>query len=69
MNAHSLPKEISSLSTAILFAIVMALPAIGMIAGGFDAGRVWLGCFGTAIFAGMIAGYTAVAYVVFSHQK
>jgi hypothetical protein len=69
MNAHSLPNEVSPLSTAIIFAVVMVLPAIGMIAGGFDMGRVWLGCFGTAIFVGMMAGYTVAAYMVFSHQK
>jgi hypothetical protein len=46
----------------------MALPAIGMIAGGFMAGKLWLGWFGVALFVAFIVGYFVAARFVLTYS-
>jgi hypothetical protein len=58
----------SSEILAVVIAIVMALPAIGMIAGGFMAGKLWLGWFGVALFVAFIVGYFVAARFVLTYS-
>ena len=55
------PGEGGHRSLAILLAVVLALPAIGMIASGFISDRPWVGGTGVGIFVGMVIFYSVVA--------
>jgi len=51
---------------AILLAIILALPAIGMISSGLTLDRLWLGLTGVGIFIGMGIFYAVIALLVLS---
>jgi hypothetical protein len=51
---------------AVLLAVVLALPAVGMIAGGFALHRPWIGFFGLGVFIGMAIFYVVIALLVLS---
>ena len=51
-------------SLAILLAVILALPAIGMISSGFISDRLYLGFTGVGIFVGMGIFYSVVALLV-----
>ncbi len=51
---------------AVLLAVVLALPAVGMIAGGFALHRPWLGYLGVGVFLGMAIFYVVIALLVLS---
>ena len=63
---HEFPGQDGRRELAILLAVVLALPAIGMMAGGFALNRPWLGWAGVAIFVGMAVFYSIVAWQVLS---
>lgn len=48
----------------VCLAVVLVLPAVGMIVGGFSQGRFWLGLFGLGLFLALGAGYLEVAWLV-----
>jgi hypothetical protein len=60
------PGEGGHRSLAVLLAVVLALPAVGMLAGGFALSRPWLGWAGLGIFVGMAIFYLVVALRVVS---
>lgn len=60
------PGEGGHRSLAVLLAVVLALPAVGMLAGGFALNRPWVGWAGVAIFLGMAIFYIVVAWQVLS---
>jgi hypothetical protein len=51
---------------AVLLGIVLSLPAVGMLAGGFALRRPWLAWAGVGIFLGMAIFYVVVAWQVVS---
>jgi hypothetical protein len=52
----------------VILAVVLVLPALGMIIGGFSQGRFWLGLFGVGLLLAFGTGYLTVAWLVFSRS-
>jgi hypothetical protein len=50
----------------VILAVVLVLPAVGMIIEGFSHGRLWVGLFGSGLFLALGTGYLVVAWLVFS---
>jgi hypothetical protein len=61
---HHQPDPLENPSTqrrlASIIAVTMVLPALGMIAGGFAFGRLYLGDLGLALMVGLGIGYYVI---------
>src|SRR5689334_4560099 len=64
--SHEFPGQDGHRALAVLLAVMLALPAVGMMAGGFASDRPWLGWAGVGIFLGMAFFYVIVAWQVLS---
>jgi hypothetical protein len=64
--APEFPGQGGHRALAVVLAVILALPAVGMIAGGFVLRRPWLGFLGLGIFLGMTIFYAVVALLVLS---
>lgn len=53
---------------AVIFAIVMTLPVVAMIVGGFTSNRPLYAGLGIGLWAIMLCFYVITAYLVMSHE-
>ena len=68
-SAPEFPGQGGHPSLALILAVVLALPAVGMLAIGFALHRPWLGGAGVAMFVGMTIFYSVVARLVLSRLE